>query len=54
MKLCIHLETCLFSRFMSVISCPEMTHVVPMLCQNACLGEGPGATLGFDTSLFYN
>ena len=40
MKLCICLETCLSSRFMSVILWPRMTHLVPMLSQDACCGWG--------------
>ena len=47
-------ETCLSSRFMSIVLWPRTTHLVPMLSQNACVGEGPGATLSLETSPFYN
>ena len=36
MKLCICLEICLSSRFMSVVLWPGMTHLVSRLSQNAC------------------
>ena len=38
MKLYVYLETCLSSRFMSIVLWPGMTHMVPMLSQNACCG----------------
>ena len=34
MKLYIYLETCLSSRFKSIILWPRITHLVPMLSQN--------------------
>ena len=34
----IYLETCLSSRFMSIVLWPRMTHLVPMLSQNGCCG----------------
>ena len=34
----ICLETCLSSRFMSIILWPSTTHLVPMLSQNTCCG----------------
>ena len=40
MKLCICLEICLSSRFMSIVLWPRMTHPVPMLSPNACCGWG--------------
>ena len=53
-KLYIYLETCLSSRFMSIVLWPGITHLVPMLSQNACCGWGPGATPSFETSPFSN
>ena len=38
MELCICLEICLSSRFMSIVLWPRMSHPVPMLSQNACCG----------------
>ena len=50
MKLYIYLETCLFSRFMSIIIWPGMTHLVPMLSQNVCCGWGAWCqSLHFET-----
>ena len=50
MKLCICLETCLSSRFMSIVLWPGMTHLMPMLSQNACCGWGAWChSLSFDT-----
>ena len=40
MKLYIYLETCLSSRFMSIVLRPGMTHLMPKLSQNACCGWG--------------
>ena len=37
-ELCICLEVCLSSRFMSIVLWPGMTHLVLMLSQNACCG----------------
>ena len=34
----IYLETCLSSRFMSIVLWHRMTHLVPMLSQNGCCG----------------
>ena len=39
-KLHIYLETCLSSRFMSIILWHRMSHLVAMLSQNACCGWG--------------
>ena len=39
-ELCICLEICLFSRFMSNVLWPRMTHLVPMPSQNACCWRG--------------
>ena len=50
MKLCIYLETYLSSTFMSIILWPGMTHLVPMLSQNACCGRGAWCqSLSFET-----
>ena len=57
MKLYISLEDCLSSRFMSIILLPGMTHLVPVLSVHlkmCVVGEGPGATLSFETSPFSN
>ena len=40
MKLYIYLETCLSTRFMSIVLWPGMTHLMPKLSQNACCGWG--------------
>ena len=40
MRLPICLATCLSSKFMSIILWPGMTHLVPVLSQNACCGWG--------------
>ena len=39
-ELCICLEICLSSRFLSIVLWPWMTHLVPMLSQSACCGWG--------------
>ena len=50
MKLYICLETCLSSRFMSIVLWPGMTHLMPMLSQNACCGWGAWChSLSFET-----
>ena len=52
MKLCICLEICLLSRFMSIVLRLGMTHLVPVLSKMHVVGEGPGATLSvFDVLL---
>ena len=45
MRLWLCLEISLSSRFMSIVFCSGTTHLVPMLSQNAVVGEGPGASL---------
>ena len=49
MKLYIYLETCLSSRFMSIVLWPGMIHLVPMLSQLAQLAQlrAVSALLGF-------
>ena len=50
---CICLETCLSSRFMSIILWPGTTLLVPMLCQNAsCLWGAWYQSLNFETFPF--
>ena len=39
-EVCICLEICLSSRFMWIVLWPEMTHLRPMLFQNASCGWG--------------
>ena len=39
-ELCICLEICLYSRFMSIALWPRMTHIVPMLSEKTCCGWG--------------
>ena len=51
MKLYIYLETCFSSRFMSIILWPGMKHLVPSYLKMHVVGEGPGATLSFETFL---
>ena len=51
-KLCTCLETCLSSRFMSIVLWPRMTHLVPMLSPNACCEWGAWChSLSFETFL---
>ena len=45
MKLCICLEICPSSGFMSIVLWPEMTPLVPFYLKMHVVGEGPGATL---------
>ena len=52
-ELCICLEICLSSRFMSIVLLPGMTLLVPMLSQMSVGGEGPGATLSVLRCFFY-
>jgi len=55
MRLCLCLETCLTSRFMSIILWSGTTHLVPMLSQNACCGWGAWCqSLSFETSPYSN
>ena len=50
MKHFICLETCLSSRFMSIVLWPGMTHLMPVLSQNACCGWGAWChSLSFET-----
>ena len=50
MRLCICLETCLSSRFMSIVLWPGMTHLMPMLSQNArCGWDAWCHSLSFET-----
>ena len=50
MRLCICLETCLSSRFMSIVFWPGMTHLMPMLSQNArCGWDAWCHSLSFET-----
>ena len=51
-ELYICLEIYLFSRFMSIVPWPGMSHLVPTISQNACVGEQPGATLSVLKHLF--
>ena len=45
MKLYIYLETCLSTRFMSIVLWPGMTHLMPKLSHAMhAVGEGTGAT----------
>ena len=54
-ELCICLEICLSSRFMSIVLWPGMTHPVPLLSQNACCGRGAWcSSLSFEVFLFSN
>ena len=53
MKLCIRLEICLSSRFMSIVLRPEMTPLVPFYLKMHVVGEGPGATLSVLRCFFY-
>ena len=51
MKLCIFLEICLSSRFVSIVLWPEMTPLVPFYLKMRVVGEGPGATLSLEAFL---
>ena len=46
-ELCICLEICLSSRFMSIVLWPRMTQLLPMLSQNACCEWGVWCTSKF-------
>ena len=50
----ICLEPCLSSRFISIVFWPGKTHLVPSYLKMHVVGDGPGATLSFETSLFSN
>ena len=53
MKLCICLEICSSSGFMSIVLWPEMTPLVPFYLKMHVVGEGPGATLSVLRCFFY-
>ena len=53
MKLCICLEICLSSRFMSLVLWPGMTQLVPVLSQNAYFVRGAWCnSLSFEVILY--
>ena len=55
MKLYICMGVCLFSRFMSIVLWPGMTHLVPRLSQNVSCGWGAWCySLSFETFPFFN
>ena len=54
MRLGICLETCLSSRFMSIVLWPGKPHLVLSYLKMHVVGEGPDATLSFETFPFSN
>ena len=54
MNLYIYLKTRLSSQFMSIVLWPGMTHLVQCYLKMHVVGEGPGATLSFETFPFSN